>query len=117
MNMKSIIRFSMQNTVAVLLITALLIGGGLYAVSQMKMEKYPDIDIPYLHVNIIYPGASPEQSMRDVGEVLEKDFANIDGVVGVYSDLRPRRALNKNCCWTNRRISNVPSTACCARSH
>ncbi|MNX14352.1 Swarming motility protein SwrC [compost metagenome] len=83
--MKSLIRFSMKNATAVLLLVAVLAAGGYYAVSQMKMEKYPDVDIPYLHVNIVYPGASPEQSMRDVGEVLEKEFQNIDGVTGVYT--------------------------------
>ncbi|WP_274364033.1 efflux RND transporter permease subunit [Paenibacillus thermotolerans] len=83
--MRSVIRFSMKNTVAIFLIVAVLVGAGLFAVTQMKMEKYPDVDIPYLHVSIVYPGASPEQSMRDIGEKLEKEFANIDGVVGVYA--------------------------------
>ncbi|MFK4996948.1 efflux RND transporter permease subunit [Bacillus sp. N9] len=64
----------MRNTVAICLIIILLIGGGLYSVSQMKMEKYPDIDIPFLHISIVYPGASPEQSMRDIGEKFEKNL-------------------------------------------
>ncbi|RST77156.1 efflux RND transporter permease subunit [Siminovitchia acidinfaciens] len=87
--MKSLIRFSMKNTLAVFILIFLLVGGGLFSVSQMKMEKYPDVDIPYFHVNIIYPGASPEQSMRDIGEPLEKEFANIEGAVSVYSWANP----------------------------
>lgn len=89
--MGSMIRFSMKNTVAVLLIIMVLIGGGLYAAGNMKMEMYPDVDIPYMHVNIIYPGASPEQSMRDIGEPLEKALANIDGVNNIYTWGSPNR--------------------------
>jgi multidrug efflux pump subunit AcrB len=61
--LKSIVRFSMKNTVAIMILVLVLIGGGLYSLSQMKMEKYPDAGIPFLNMNIVYPGASPEQVM------------------------------------------------------
>ncbi|MBW7475422.1 efflux RND transporter permease subunit [Paenibacillus oenotherae] len=89
--MRPIIRFSMKNTAAILLIIIVLIGGGLYAAGNMKMEMYPDVDIPYMHVTIVYPGASPEQSMRDIGEPLEKAIANIDGVNNIYTWGKPNR--------------------------
>lgn len=83
--MNSLIRFSMKNAVAVFILILLLIGGGLYSMSRMKMEQYPAVDIPYYHIGIAYPGASPEQVMRDIGEKLEKQLGNIDGVEDVYS--------------------------------
>jgi multidrug efflux pump subunit AcrB len=87
--MKSIIRFSMKNTVALCLMIVMLIGGGIYSVMNMNIEKYPNVDIPFLTVFIPYPGTSPEQAMKDIGEPLEKEVMNIDGVENVYTDGTP----------------------------
>ncbi|MGP7817277.1 efflux RND transporter permease subunit [Niallia sp. 01092] len=84
--MKSIIRFSMKNTVALCLIVAMLIGGGIYSVQKMNVEKYPGVDIPYLSVFISYPGASPEQASKDIAEPVQKEAMNINGVKNVYSE-------------------------------
>jgi multidrug efflux pump subunit AcrB len=87
--MKSIIRFSMKNTVALCLMVVMLIGGGIYSLVNMNIEKYPNVDIPYLSVFVPYPGASPEQAMKDIGEPIEKEVMNIDGVKHVYTDGTP----------------------------
>jgi len=84
--MKSIIRFSMRNGLALFLILFLIIGGGIYSVKTLHIEKYPNVDIPYLTVVIPYPGASPEQSMNDIGEKMEKEFMNLEGAKNVYTD-------------------------------
>ncbi|PLS18008.1 acriflavin resistance protein [Bacillus sp. M6-12] len=84
--MKSIIRFSMNNAVALFLMIVLIIGGGVYSFQKINIEKYPNINIPYMTVVIPYPGASPEQAIKEVGEPLEKELMNIDGVKNVYTD-------------------------------
>ena len=84
--MKSIIRFSMKNVVALSLMMLLIIGGGVYSLREINIEKYPNVDIPYMTVVMAYPGASPEQSMKDIGEPLEKELLNIEGVKNVYTD-------------------------------
>ncbi|QGQ99370.1 efflux RND transporter permease subunit [Paenibacillus psychroresistens] len=87
--MKSIIRFSMKNTVAIFILIFMLVGGGIYSIMQMKMEKYPQVDIPYLHISIYYPGASPEQVMQDIGYPLEQQLGNIDGLSNLYTAANP----------------------------
>ena len=84
--MKSIIRFSMKNAVALFLMVLLIIAGGVISLREINIEKYPNVDIPYMTAVIVYPGASPEQSMREIGEPLEREFMNIDGVKKVYTD-------------------------------
>jgi multidrug efflux pump subunit AcrB len=84
--MKKIIRFSMKNAVALFLVMLLIIGGGIYSLKEINIEKYPNVDIPYLTVMIPYPGASPEQSIKDIGEPVERELMNIDGVKNVYTD-------------------------------
>lgn len=87
--MKSIIQFSMKNSVVVFILILMLTGGGVYSLSQMKMEQYPSIDIPYLHLNIIYPGSSPAQVMNDIGKPVEQELSNIDGLDILYSSANP----------------------------
>lgn len=87
--MLSVIRFSMRNTVAVFMMIVLLVAGGLYSVQGMKMEKYPNVGIPYLHMNIVYPGASPDQVMNDIGLPLEQVLSNVEGKVNMYTGANP----------------------------
>lgn len=84
--MKSIIRFSMKNALVLFLIIFLIIAGGVYSLRGMNIEKYPKVNIPYLTVVIPYPGASPEQSMNDIGEKMEREFMNIEGGKNVYTN-------------------------------
>ncbi len=83
---KALIRFSMKNMVALLLMILLIVGGGIYSLKQINIEKYPNVDIPYMTVVIPYPGASPDQSIKDVGEPVEKEMMNLEGVKKVYTE-------------------------------
>ena len=60
--------------------------GGIFSLREINIEKYPNVDIPYMTAVIVYPGASPEQAMKDIGEPIEREFLNIDGVKNVYTD-------------------------------
>ncbi|MBZ5753054.1 efflux RND transporter permease subunit [Metabacillus rhizolycopersici] len=84
--LKSIIRFSMKNAVALFLMVFLIVACGLYSLKEINIEKYPNVDIPYMTVIIAYPGASPEQAMKDIGEPIERELLNIEGVKNVYTD-------------------------------
>jgi multidrug efflux pump subunit AcrB len=79
----------MKNAVAIFILIIMLVGGGIYSIMQMKMEKYPQVDIPYLHLSIYYPGASPEQVMEDIGYPLEQQLSNIKGLSNLYSGANP----------------------------
>src|SRR5699024_9592726 len=59
---------------------------GMYSGTKMKTETIPDISIPFLMVNDVYPGATPEQVMEDVSIPLEKMAENLDYVKAVYSN-------------------------------
>ena len=84
--LKSIIRFSMKNAVALFLMVLLIVAGGVYSLKEINIEKYPNVDIPYMTVVIVYPGSSPEQGMREIGEPIDREFLNIKGVKNVYTE-------------------------------
>lgn len=84
--MKRFIRFTMKNALTMILIIPLFIAGGIYSLKTLYMEKYPNVDIPYLTVIIPYQGASPEQAMNDIGKQMERAFLKLEGRKNVYTN-------------------------------
>lgn len=78
--MSFLTRFSLKNAVAVLIIAALLIGGGVYSFLTLKSDLLPDIEFPQLTVTAIYPGASAEDVNRNVTTVLEEQLKGVEGL-------------------------------------
>src|SRR5699024_5820444 len=66
--------------------TFIIVIFGMYSGTKMKTETIPDISIPFLMVNNVYPGATPEQVMEDIASPLEKATENLDHVKAVYSN-------------------------------
>lgn len=77
-------RFSLKNVGLIFIIIALIFGGGIYATSTMKLEQFPNVDVPYLSLNIVYPGATPSQVSEDVGKPIEDEFSKIANLDNLY---------------------------------
>ncbi|MCJ8007061.1 efflux RND transporter permease subunit [Lederbergia wuyishanensis] len=84
--MKGLVNFVLKNKLAVWLLTIIITVSGIYAGTRMKTETIPDITIPYLMVTGVYPGATPEQVMKDVSMPLEKAAENLEHIKAVYSN-------------------------------
>lgn len=83
--MNWITKFSIKNAGLIFILMILLFGGGLYAVRTMKIENLPNVDIPYLQINIIYTGASPEQTLNDVVKPVEEKLSTVKGLKNLYT--------------------------------
>jgi hydrophobic/amphiphilic exporter-1 (mainly G- bacteria), HAE1 family len=83
--MNFLTRFSLKNTVAVFIISFLLILGGLFSFSSLKVDLLPNIEFPQLSVEVIYPGASPEDMNEQVTSKLEEKFKSIEGMKKMQS--------------------------------
>lgn len=83
--MKGIIQFSLRNKFAIWLLTIIIVISGLYSGMTMKQETIPNIDVPFLSVTAVYPGAAPEGVVQDVTKPLEARLRNVDGVKTVTS--------------------------------
>lgn len=84
--MKGIVNFVLRNKLAVWLLTIIITASGIYSGTQMKTETIPDISIPFLMVNGVYPGATPEKVMDEVSIPLEKAVESLEDVKAVYSN-------------------------------
>ncbi|KHF37684.1 Swarming motility protein SwrC [Paenibacillus sp. P1XP2] len=83
--MKGIINFSLNNKFAIWILTVIVAAAGLYSGLAMKQETIPNINIPFLSVTAVYPGAAPEGVVQDVTVPLEQRLRNVDGVKTVTS--------------------------------
>ncbi|MCX7571922.1 efflux RND transporter permease subunit [Tumebacillus sp. DT12] len=82
--MKALTKFSMKNVGLIFIAILLVFGGGLYSVSKMKMESLPNVDVPYLNVYVVYPGATPDQVLEDIAKPLESQLSGLKGLKNLY---------------------------------
>jgi len=80
--------FSIKRPVAMIVLIVAMMAMGLLALSKLRVNQNPDVDVPILIVNIPYPGASPETVEREIVNRLEKSLQSISGVTDSYSTSR-----------------------------
>ena len=74
--MKFLTRFSLKNTIGVLLLTMLVLAAGIISTNQIKVETYPDVTFPALIIQGVYPGASAEAVEQEVTTPVEDLLEN-----------------------------------------
>lgn len=77
--MNKLTSFSMKNVAAILIIVAILLGGGLYSAYTIKVENMPNISFPVVLVSTTYP-ASPTDVMKEVTKPIEDKISNVEGL-------------------------------------
>ena len=61
---------------------------GLMSFKAMKIQNFPDIDLPTVTVTASLPGASPSQLETDVARKLENQIATLQGVKHIYTSVQ-----------------------------
>ncbi|MFZ7946558.1 efflux RND transporter permease subunit [Neobacillus sp. 19] len=82
--MKSWIKFSLKNAGVIFIAMLMVVAGGIYSVKTMKMESMPNVDIPYIVVQVPYIGATPDQGLEDIGKPLEATLSGIKKLDNLY---------------------------------
>ncbi|MGG2017032.1 efflux RND transporter permease subunit [Bacillus sp. S10(2024)] len=82
--MGSWIHFSLKNVGVVFLAMIFIVVGGLYSIKTIEMEEMPNVNIPYMIVQVPYTGATPEQGLNDIGKPLETAFSSIQKLDNLY---------------------------------
>ncbi|EZP76273.1 acriflavin resistance protein [Parageobacillus genomosp. 1] len=83
--MNFLTKFSLKNAVAVFIISFLLIILGAYSFSSLKVDLLPNIEFPQLSIEIVYPGASPQDINDQVTAKLEEKFKSLEGLKRMQS--------------------------------
>lgn len=82
---RGLIRWSLDNPLIVCLMTLVLIGAGGYAFFHVNVEAYPDPAPAIVEVIAKYPGASAEETERQVTIPLEVALAGMPGLKNTRS--------------------------------
>ena len=73
--------FSIKRPIATIVIIIAMMALGLLALSKLKVNQNPDVEVPGLMVSIVYPGASPDTVEREIVNRIEKSLLSVAGVV------------------------------------
>lgn len=79
--------WSIRNPTASVLLFVLLTFLGLMGFQAMKVQNFPDIELPIVTVTAQLPGASPSQLENDVARKIESALATIQGVKHIQSTI------------------------------
>jgi multidrug efflux pump subunit AcrB len=86
--MRSIIRWGLDNTAAMNVIVAAVMLVGAYCFMTMRRETFPEFELEVVMVQVMYPGATPDDVESGICQKVEEAVRAIDGIKKVTSIAR-----------------------------
>jgi multidrug efflux pump subunit AcrB len=80
--------WSIKNPIAAIMVFVLLTFAGVIAYNSMKVQNFPDLDVPNIIITASLPGASPAQMETDVARKIENAIASINGLKNIYTKVQ-----------------------------
>jgi multidrug efflux pump subunit AcrB len=85
--------YSIRNPIPSVLLFIMLTLAGLMSFGAMKIQNFPDIDLPTVTVTASLPGASPAQLETEVARKIENSVAAVQGVKHIYTHVQDGSAI------------------------
>ncbi len=85
--------WSIRNPIPAILGFLLLSFMGIAAFKAMKIQLFPDIDLPMITVTASLPGASPDQMEAEVARKIENALASAQGLKHIYTQVKDGSAV------------------------
>ena len=109
--------FSIKKPTATIVLIIALMALGLLALSKLRVNQNPDVEVPGLSVVMPYPGASPDTVEREIINRVEKSLQAVSGVQEVWATAAEnsgrfdiRFTFKKNMIEASDEVRNVIST-------
>ncbi len=80
--------WSIKNPIAGVMLFVLLTFAGIVSFNAMKVQQFPDLDLPTIIVVASLPGAAPAQMETEVARKLENSIATLDGIKHIYTKVQ-----------------------------
>ncbi len=85
--------WSIRNPIPAILLFLMLTFFGVVSFHAMKIQMFPDVDLPMVTVTASLPGASPEQMEAEVARRIENALASLQGLKHLYTQVRDGSAV------------------------
>ncbi|HEY9108263.1 MAG TPA: efflux RND transporter permease subunit [Roseateles sp.] len=86
--MFNVSRWSIANPVPAIMLFIMLTAAGLYGFKAMKVQQFPDIELPTIIVSASLPGAAPAQMETEVARKIENSVATVQGLKHIYTKVQ-----------------------------
>jgi multidrug efflux pump subunit AcrB len=86
--MLNVSSWSIRNPIPSVLFFLLFTFAGLLSFRAMKVQNFPDIDLPSVRVTAALPGAAPAQLETDVARKIENAIATVQGLKHIYTKVQ-----------------------------
>lgn len=83
---KKLLQFSLGNKFAIFLMVVLIIFGGVYASSKLKLELLPDVENPVISVQTTMPGATPQSTQDEISSKIDEQVRSLAYVKNVKTE-------------------------------
>ena len=80
--------WAIKNPIPTVLLFILLTILGWMSFHGMKVQNFPDIELPTVSISALLPGAAPNQLETEVARKLENAIANIQGIKHIYTTVQ-----------------------------
>ena len=85
--------WSIRNPIPAVMLFVLLTLAGLMGFRAMKVQNFPDLDLPTVSVTASLPGTAPAQLETEVARKIENAVASLQGVKHIYSKVTDGTAV------------------------
>ena len=86
--MMSVSTWSIKNPVPSVLLFVMLTVVGVMGFKAMKIQQFPDIDLPTVVISASLPGTAPAQMETEVARKLENSLATLQGLKHLYTKVQ-----------------------------
>ena len=80
--------WSIRNPIPAAMLFVMLTLAGLFSFQSMKVQNFPDLDVPNITIVASLPGAAPNQLENDVARKLENSLASLQGLKHIYTKVQ-----------------------------
>jgi multidrug efflux pump subunit AcrB len=77
-----------RNPIAAIMFFVLLCFAGVLSYQGMKVQNFPDLDVPNISITASLPGGSPAQLETEVARKLENGIASLQGLKNIYTKVQ-----------------------------
>ena len=80
--------WSIKNPIPAVMLFVMLTFAGILAFKSMKVQQFPDLELPTVAVSASLPGAAPAQLETEVARKLENAIAPLQGLKNIYTKVQ-----------------------------